>query len=155
MPDLNKSNKRQQSSNPPLGLVWPSDHRWWLAMLSVLSLIAESFPYLLVDYTSLLEQPEPLLAAEWEAALRNHPDQVYKAVVMDIIRFGAKMGYMGPKQRIISKNLLTANDAPGVLAKNLQTQIECKRVTQVDFDNLSEFLICSPLGLNEKATKGK
>ena len=62
---------------------------------------------------------------------------------------------MGPKQRIISKNFLTANNASGVLAKDLQTQIECKRVTQVDSNNLLEFLICSPLGLIEKATKDK
>lgn len=124
-------------------------------MPSSLSSIAKSFPYPLVDYTAPLVKPGPLIAAGWETALKDHPDKQYRAVILDIIKFGAKIGYTGPKQRILSENLPTANDAPGLIAKDLQTQIEHGRVTQVDYGNLPEFLISSPLGLVPKATKGK
>lgn len=124
-------------------------------MPASLSSIAESFPYPLVDYTKPLADSGPLIAVGWEKALKDHPDKLYRAVILDIIKFGAKIGYMGPKQRILSENLPTANDAPGLLAKDLQVQIKLNRVTQVNQSQLPEFLICSPLGLVEKATKGK
>lgn len=87
--------------------------------------------------------------------MRDHPDKQYKAIILDVIRYGAKIGYSGPKQHILSDNLLTANDAPGLIAKDLQTQIKHDRVTQVDRKELPEFLICSPLDLVPKATKEK
>lgn len=124
-------------------------------MPSSLSSIAESFPYPLVDYSVPLEMSGPLIATGWEAELEHHPDKLYKTAILDIIKFGAKLGYTGPRQRIISKNLPTANDAPGLLSKDLQTQIELNRVTQVNHDDLPEFLISSPLGLAPKSTPGK
>lgn len=83
--------------------------------------------------------------------MKDHLDQQYKAVLLDIIKYGAKIGYAGPKQFILSQNLPTANDAPDVLAKDLQTQIEFDRVTQIQ--NLPEFFISSPLELALKSDR--
>lgn len=118
-------------------------------MLASLLSIAESFPYALVDYTAPLARPEPLIAAGWEVALRDHPDKQYKAIILDIIKFGAKIGYTGPQQRILSANFPTAQDAPDVLAKDLKTQIELDRVTRVH--DIPEFIICLPLGIVPKS----
>lgn len=117
-------------------------------MPSSLLSIAESFPFALVDYTMPFAKPGPLIAAGWKTYLHNHPDKQYKAIILDIIKFGAKIGYTGPKQLILSQNLPTANDAPDVLAADLQTQIDCDRVTQIDI--IPEFFISSPLGLAPK-----
>lgn len=67
--------------------------------------IAELFPFPLVDYTAPLAKPGLLIAAGWKVALQNHPNKQYTATLLDIIKFGAKIGYIGPKQRILSKNL--------------------------------------------------
>lgn len=124
-------------------------------MLSSLTSIAKSFPYTLVDYTASLEKPGPLIAAGWKMALTDYSDKIYTAVILDIIRYRAKIGYTGPKQRILNENLPTANKAPDLITEDLQTQIRLDRVTQVDTENLLASLICSPLDLVEKATKGK
>lgn len=92
-------------------------------MPSSLTSIAESFPFSLVDYTASLAKLEPLLTAGWEIALRDYPNKQYKATILAIIKFGVKIGYIGPKQLILSQNLPTANEASDVLTKDLETQI--------------------------------
>ena len=118
-------------------------------MPSFLSSIAESFPFPLVDYTRPLANLGPLLAEGWKDALIDHPDRLYVSVILDIIKFGTKIGYTGPKQRILSDNLPTANNAPEILTEDLKMQIECDRVTCIDV--LPEFFISSPLGLAPKS----
>lgn len=73
-------------------------------------------------------------------------------MIVDIIRFGAKIGYTGPKQRIMSQNLPTADSAPDVLAKDLETQLKYDCVTRMI--DVPEFFISLPLGLKPKSTPG-
>ena len=81
--------------------------------------------------------------------MRNHPDKQYKATILDIIKFGVKIGYNGPKQRILSPNLPTAKDAPEVLTMDLETQLAYNCVTRLDA--IPEWFISSPLGLVPKS----
>lgn len=81
--------------------------------------------------------------------MQNHPDKQYKMIIGDIIKFGAKIGYTGPKQRILSDNLLTASDAPDILDEDLQAQISADRVTRLDI--MPEYLMSSPLGIVPKS----
>lgn len=79
----------------------------------------------------------------------DHPDKQYTATILDIIKFGAKIGYVGPKQRILSQNLPTAQNAPDVLTMDLETQLAYDRVTRLD--TILEWFISSPLGLVPKS----
>ncbi len=69
-------------------------------------------------------------------------------MALDIIRYGAQLDYVGPKQKTLSDNLSSANDAPTVLSEDLQPQIRQGRVTKLDV--LPEHFISSPLGLEHK-----
>lgn len=72
--------------------------------------------------------------------------------ILDIIRFGVRIGYTGPKQRILSCNLPTANNAPEILTQDLEKQITYNRVTRLT-TNPAAF-ISSPLGLEPKLDGG-
>ena len=64
------------------------------------------------------------------------------------MEFGAKIGYQGPRQRILSANLPTANEAPEVLLQDLHEQQRLNRLTRVNI--IPQSFISSPLGLVPK-----
>ena len=101
-----------------------------------------------MDYSTELRESGPLRWEGWKNWLQKHPDHLYREVALDIIRYGARLGYAGPKQKILSDNLSSANDAPTVLSEDLQHQIRQGRVTKLDV--LPEHFISSPLGLEPK-----
>ena len=90
----------------------------------------------------------PLRRKGWEKYLIKHPDRIYANTLLDIISFGAKIGYTGPDQFIISKNLVSANEAPATLDKDLAVQIEKDRVVKLTAPPAK--FISSPLGLAPK-----
>ena len=83
------------------------------------------------------------------ANLAQHPDQLYVKILANITIFGAKIGYCGPEQFILSENLTSANEAPEVLIKDLEEQQSCNRLIAIE--SLSNKCISSPLGLVPKA----
>ena len=72
-------------------------------------------------------------------------------MALDIIRYGARLDYVGPKQKTLSDNLSSANDAPTVLSEDLQPKIRQGQVTKLDV--LPEHFISSPLGLKHKPNR--
>lgn len=50
----------------------------------------------------------PLKREGWRKRLDTHPDRYYVNMILDIIEYGAKIGYQGPLQQILSKNLSSA-----------------------------------------------
>ena len=66
--------------------------------------------------------------------------------------YGAKIGYTGPNQLILSKNLTSADEAPHILTQDLENQIAHHRLIKID--SLPPKLICSPLGLVSKSNGG-
>ena len=90
-------------------------------------------------------QQGQLILAGWKKHLETYPDNVYKQAIFDIIRYGAKLGYTGPEQFILSPNLLSAKEAPDILTKDVEEQRDKGRLTRVDI--LPSKFISSPLGL--------
>ena len=62
----------------------------------------------------------PLIPEAWERLLSAHPDRLYVHTIIQIIRHGARVGYTGPDQLILSPNLPSANDSVETLDKDLQ-----------------------------------
>lgn len=121
-------------------------------MPQALSSIAESFPYPLVDYTKPLVDPCPLKPTGWSNLLAHHPDHTYRHTLLDIIKYGARVGYQGLDQKILSTNLPTATDAPHILQDYLTLQLKKNRVTRLEV--LPSRFISSPLGVEPKPSGG-
>lgn len=94
----------------------------------------------------------PLKREGWSQRLRYHPDRHYVNMILDIIEFGAKIGYQCPPQQILNKNLSSATDAPDTISRDLDNQIKHDRVTRVDI--LPTQFISSLLGLVPKPNGG-
>lgn len=70
-----------------------------------------------------------------------------------ILRFGAQLGYKGPDDSfILSKNLASVLDKPGVIDKKLTEDLALQRVVEVP--NPEVPFISSPLGLVPKHDGG-
>lgn len=72
--------------------------------------------------------------------------------ILNIIRFEIKIGYIEPKQRILSCNLFTANNGSKIFIQDLKKHITHNRVTQLT-TNPTAF-ISFPLGLEPKPNGG-
>ena len=94
----------------------------------------------------------PLNPWAWEELFRTHPDRLYARTLVDTIRHGVRIGYEGPDQFIISKNLASANDDPATPTAGL-TQNTHGRLKLIIPDPSQRF-ICSPIGLVLKSDGG-
>lgn len=81
--------------------------------------------------------------------MAKHPDRIYRETILSIIIRGAKIGYCGPKQKIISGNLPSATNDPDTLTADLENQIAADRLTEVS--EVGDHFISSPLGLAPKS----
>ena len=85
----------------------------------------------------------------WKFWLAQHPDHIYRETIISIILRGARIGYCGPRQKIISANLLSATNDPDTLTADLENQIAADRLTKIT--EVGDHFICSPLGLAPKS----
>lgn len=85
----------------------------------------------------------------WKTWLEKHPDGICQEMVLSIIIRGAKIGYCGPKQKIISGNLPSATNDPNTLTADLENQIAVHRLTEVS--KIRDHFISSPLDLAPKS----
>jgi hypothetical protein len=81
--------------------------------------------------------------------LQDHPDPAYAQTLTDIIRFGAKIGYTGPRQCLLSCNLSSTNDEPDLLDADISHQFGVGKLGR--FDQPPAAFISSPLGLVPKS----
>lgn len=81
--------------------------------------------------------------------MAQHPDHIYREAIISIILRKAKIGYYGPKNKIISANLALATDDPNTLTADLKHQIAADRLTEIT--NVGDHFICAPLGLVPKS----
>lgn len=61
----------------------------------------------------------------------NHLDSQYCQAIIDIIQFGACIGYTSHRQKILSNNFTSATEDSAILTKDLDDQIANNRVTLV------------------------
>jgi hypothetical protein len=94
----------------------------------------------------------PLKVAGWALHLRNHPDQSYVNSLLDIITFGAKLGYTGPDQLVVSDNLASALLQPDDITSDIEKRIALLQIRRID--TVPSKYICSPLGLTPKSDGG-
>ena len=78
------------------------------------------FPYPITGPTDpLLYKPGPLLLEGRRFLLGTHPDRIYQEIILKIILHTAKLGYCGPKQKILSGNLQSATNDRDTLTADL------------------------------------
>ena len=94
-------------------------------------------------------KPGPLYVEGWRFWLAEHPDSTYRETILSIILRGAKLGYCGPKHKILSGNLPSAIKEQDTLTADLENQIAVGRLTEVS--EVGDHVICSPLGLAPKS----
>jgi hypothetical protein len=100
--------------------------------------------------------PSPLRTGGWAALLSEHPDRTFGGTLLHIIQYGARFGYCGFKQSIVSLNLASglAN-----LSLDVAKQLSQGRIMLVSAHTLANWLapplIRSPLGLLPKENGGR
>jgi hypothetical protein len=107
-------------------------------------------PYKLVDKSSSpLKTPGPLHPNAWKRHLTNHPNRQFAETLFDIITYGAKLGYEGPNQMLLSRNLTSVANDPETLSADIEHQVSLGKLGKLD--TLPEYFISSPLGLVPKS----
>lgn len=81
--------------------------------------------------------------------MRNYPDKTYQETILSIIIQGAKIGYCGPKQKIINGNLPLAINDPDTLTADLGNQIIVDRLIKIS--DRGDHFISSLLGFAPKS----
>ena len=113
--------------------------------------IADTFPYKLVpDIPTPLSYPGSLVPSAWEKLLAPHPDKLYTHTITQIIKYGARIGYTGPDQLILSANLPSANSSTDTLEKDILDQRSHNRLALVADPKQLKRFISSPHGLVPK-----
>ena len=123
----------------------------------VLGQVPPARPNTVVLFTAttahLLPMPPISLHPEgWKELLSSYPDPIFSETLQRIARYGAKVSYEGPEQRIHWPNLVSAKDAPSVIDMDLQLNLQQGRV--VEIQRLGPKFIISPLGLVPKPSGG-
>jgi Reverse transcriptase (RNA-dependent DNA polymerase) len=90
--------------------------------------------------------PSPLNPEAWSTLLRQYPGDL-PTHIAKVLKFGALIGYTGPEDLVLSKNLSSAAIHPEVLEKTIWQDLQLHRIepTTPTFP-----LISSPLGLVPK-----
>ena len=82
--------------------------------------------------------------------LVNHPDRSFVHNLVNALRYGARIGYLGPQQTRLSRNLLSASQHPGVVSANLNKEMQLSSVagpfTSPPLPNFQ----CHPIGMVPK-----
>lgn len=94
----------------------------------------------------LQDSPSPLHPPAWEHMLANYPGNLPQ-LISGILRNGTQLGYEGPAQFILSKNLVSADLDKHTIQEKLTADLRARRVVAV---SPSPPYICSPLGLVPK-----
>lgn len=98
----------------------------------------------------LQKSPSPLYTPAWEFLLQPYPGEL-RVLIQGMLTYGCQIGYVGPEQFHISKNLRTARLAPDVIQGKIQQDLRLQRVTLCS--GTPPFM-CSPLGLVPKHDGG-
>ena len=82
--------------------------------------------------------------------LTRHPDQVFASRLINSLKFGARIGYEGPKKSRTSPNLLSVREHPEVVTVNLDKEVRLGRIAgHFPSPPLADFQ-CHPVGVVPK-----
>lgn len=100
--------------------------------------------------TSNQPLPTPINIDNLEIALAGHPDQVFVARLCNNIKYGASLGYTGPRVPRFSRNLPTAFEHPEIVSSNLATEVALGRTAGPFVSPPFQNFQVSPIGLVPK-----
>lgn len=84
--------------------------------------------------------------------LTLYPNPAFSKILCRIAIYSAKIGYEGPAQAIRQPNLVSAREAPLVIDRDLEVNLQKARVAKVQ--HWRPQFIVSPLGLVPKPSGG-
>ena len=82
--------------------------------------------------------------------LLSHPNHNFVTSLIHNLRFGARIGYTGPRKPRISRNLISASQHPEVVSSNLAKEIKLGRVAGPFRSSPLNDLQCHPVGVVPK-----
>lgn len=94
-------------------------------------------------FPPLQDSPSPLHAPAWEILLQPCPGEL-SSLIKGMLTYGCLLGYEGPEQFHISRNLCTARFAPEIIQGKIQQDLHLRRVSP---SSGRPPFMCSPLGL--------
>ena len=99
-----------------------------------------------------------LQLAGWREFLKTYPEQaVLVESILGICRFGARIGYLGPRGPMqIHQNLSCAEDAPDTVTADIKAKLDNNRLEcYPSIESLPEYFMASPLGHIDKSNGTK
>ncbi|KAL9974356.1 hypothetical protein ACROYT_G011380 [Oculina patagonica] len=79
-----------------------------------------------------------------------HPNHNFVTTLIHNLRFGARIGYTGPRKPRVSRNLISASQHPEVVSSNLAKEIKMGRVAGPFLSSPLTDLQCHPVGVVPK-----
>ena len=92
----------------------------------------------------------PINVAELKRELCTHPDRNFVNSLLNALRYGARIGYLGPQKARVSRNLISASQHPEVVSANLDKEISLGRVAGPFPSSPLPNFQCHPVGVVPK-----
>ena len=99
-----------------------------------------------------IEVQSTLKPDRWQSLLKHYPDPEFPNIIAGILRYGARVGYEGPRVRIRGHNHPSVLRIPTKITQNIATEMAAVRVHQID--TLPQFYYTSPLRAIQKRLNG-
>ena len=92
----------------------------------------------------------PIDVAALQRELCTHPDRNFVNSLLNALRYGARIGYLGPQKARVSRNLISASQHPEVVSANLDKEISLGRVAGPFPSSPLPNFQCHPVGIVPK-----
>ena len=85
----------------------------------------------------------PLNVDKLAFELVNHPNSSFVSNLISALRYGTRIGYLGPHKTRVSRNLISASQHPEVVSGNLQKEVQLGRIAGPFPSPPRPYLTCS------------
>ena len=92
----------------------------------------------------------PLNVDKLAFELVNHPNSSFVSNLISALRYGTRIGYLGPHKTRVSRNLISASQHPEVVSGNLQKEVQLGRIAGPFPSPPLPNLQCHPIGVVPK-----
>ena len=92
----------------------------------------------------------PLNVDKLAIELVNHPNNFFVSNLISALRYGTRIGYLGPHKTRVSRNLISASQHPDVVSGNLNKEVHLGRIAGPFPSSPLPNLQCHPIGVVPK-----
>ena len=92
----------------------------------------------------------PLNVDKLALELVNHPNSSFVSNLISVLRYGTRIGYLGPHKTRVSGNLISASQHPDVVSGNLNKEVQLGRIAGPFPSSPLPNLQCHPIGVVPK-----